>query len=262
VILVAGDSMRDVYWHGDVTRISPEGPCPVISVKAIREVEGAAANVAANVKAMGVEVRTDFGPQDNQVLKLRMVCKNQHLLRADFDYPQNPVESLDLEGVSVVILVDYGKGALSKVSTLIQQAKNAGKTVLVDPKGYDYERYRGADVIKPNVDEMKVMVGGWKDELDLTRKAQDLCKKAGIGSLLLTRAADGMSLYTNSGSKHISAVAKIVSDVTGAGETAIAALGVGLHRGLSLEDSMILANKAAGIAVGRFGPSVVRADEL
>jgi rfaE bifunctional protein kinase chain/domain len=262
VILVAGDYMLDLWWFGEIKRISPEAPVPVFSVQAVKSQDGAAENVARNVRSLGVECRTQFGDQINKVTKIRLMAKKQHVIRADFDHPQEPIEKLDLEGVSTVILVDYGKGSLEKVSNLIQQAKNAGKTVLVDPKGYDYERYRGADVIKPNLDEMKVMVGGWKDEDDLTRKALALCKKAEIKALLLTRAADGMSLYSEIGTHHIPSVAGQVLDVTGAGETAIAALGVGLHQGFSLEESAYYANKAAGLVVGRFGPSVATREEV
>lgn len=262
MILVAGDSMLDLWWFGEITRISPEAPVPVFSVKAVKDQQGAAYNVARNIRSLGVECRTQFGDQLNQVTKIRLMAKNQHVIRADFDYPQEPIEKLDLEGVSQVVLVDYGKGSLGKVSDLIQQAKNASCTVLVDPKGYDFEKYRGADVIKPNLDEMRVMVGGWKDESDLTRKAQLLCKQAEIRALLLTRAADGMSLYTESSETHIKAVAEKIVDVTGAGETAIAALGVGLHSGLTLEESARFANKASGISVGRFGPSVVTKAEV
>jgi D-glycero-beta-D-manno-heptose-7-phosphate kinase len=257
VILVCGDAMRDVYWHGEVTRISPEAPVPVISVKREEEREGAAANVAANVRAMGVICLEDFGCQRKDVTKIRLVVKGRQEYRVDFDHPQTPVENLDFAGVKVVIFVDYGKGALANVQTLIQRAKSEGKTVLVDPKGYDYTKYAGADVLKPNIDEMRVMLGGWKDEEDLDRKANNLLLFADVGAILLTRAADGMSLYTRNRVTHIPAEAKEVIDVTGAGETAIAALGVGLHRGLSLEDASLLANKAAGIKVGMFGPCAV-----
>lgn len=262
MILVCGDAMLDCYWHGEVTRISPEAPVPVISVKRVEEREGAAANVAKNVKAMGVECRSEFGTSAKQVTKIRAMGKNQQMLRLDFDYPQSPIYSLNYSGCDLVIFVDYGKGTLENVQTLIRDAKKAGLTVLVDPKGYDYERYRGADVVKPNLDEMRAMVGGWKDEEDLFFKVDAIRKKAEIGSILLTRAAGGMSLYTDSDSTHIKAVATSVLDVTGAGETAIAALGVGLHQGLSLEQSSRFANKAAGIVVGRFGPSVATKEEV
>jgi D-glycero-beta-D-manno-heptose-7-phosphate kinase len=263
VILVAGDAMRDIYWHGEVTRISPEAPVPVISVKRVEEREGAAANVAANVEALGVKCEPHFGGPMRQVIrKIRLMVKGRQEYRVDFDYPQHPIPRLDFSEAKVVIFVDYGKGTLGNVQSLIQEAKSAGATVLVDPKGYDYSKYRGADVVKPNLDEMKVMVGGWKDEHDLTLKAQDIRLKANIGALLLTRASEGMTLYTHKGAFHLPAEAKDVVDVTGAGETAIATLGVSLHNGYSLEESVKYANKAAGIVVGRFGPSVAKKEEV
>ena len=262
MILVVGDAMRDVYWHGEVTRISPEAPVPVISVKRVEERDGAAANVAANVRSLGVDCKTNFGASKDRVEKIRLMVRGRQEYRVDFDHPQTPIELLDLEDVSIVIFVDYGKGSLEHVAGFIRLCKEYGKTVLVDPKGYDYTKYRGADVIKPNLDEMRVMVGGWKDEHDLTLKAQDIRLKANIGALLLTRASEGMTLYTHKGALHLEAVAKDVIDVTGAGETAIAALGVGLHQGSSIEQACELANRAAGIAVGKFGPSIVSKEEL
>jgi D-glycero-beta-D-manno-heptose-7-phosphate kinase len=257
VILVCGDAMRDVYWHGEVTRISPEAPVPVISIKREEEIRGAAANVVANVRAMGVSCRADYGEQEKWVAKIRLMVKGRQEYRVDFDHPQTAIQNLYPDGEKIVIFVDYGKGALDNVRWLIYEAKQAGCKVLVDPKGYDYDKYRGADVIKPNLDEMKVMVGGWKDEDDLAAKVEKIRQDADIGAVLLTRASEGMTLYTQNGAKHFPAEAKIVVDVTGAGETAIAALGVGLHRGLSLEEASLLANKAAGIKVGMFGPCAV-----
>ena len=262
MILVCGDFMLDQYWFGEVKRISPEAPVPIFSVKRTEERLGGAANVADNVRAMGVECIANHGPQDQKILKTRLIARGQQIQRIDNDYPQKPIEYLGLDGVSLVILIDYGKGSLANVQRLIQQAKGAGKTVLVDPKGYDYEKYRGADVIKPNLDEMKVMVGGWKDEEDLAVKVEQIRKGADIGAVLLTRASEGMSFYTSEGALHIYAVGDKVVDVTGAGETAIAALGVGLHRGLSPGDSVRMANVAAGIKVGKFGPSVVSKEEI
>jgi rfaE bifunctional protein kinase chain/domain len=249
--------MRDVYWHGEVTRISPEAPVPVISVKRVEMRAGAAANVVENVRAMGVECKGHYGWSADPVEKIRLMVGGRQEYRVDFDRPQGAASPRDYSPYKVVIFVDYGKGVLANVSDLIQKAKSDGCTVLVDPKGYDYEKYRGADVIKPNLDEMKVMVGGWKDEADLAVKVEKIRKDADIGAVLLTRSSDGMTLYTQNGAKHFPAEAKEVVDVTGAGETAIAALGVGLHRGLSLEDSVALANKAAGIKVGMFGPCPV-----
>jgi D-glycero-beta-D-manno-heptose-7-phosphate kinase len=249
--------MLDRYWFGEVTRISPEAPVPIFSVKRTEERLGAAANVTANVKAMGVDCIANYGPPQDQILKTRLIAKGQQIHRIDNDYPQKPIQYLDIEGVSIVIFVDYGKGTLANVNGFIKSCKEYGLKVLVDPKGYDYAKYSGADVIKPNLDEMRVMVGGWKDEHDLTMKVQKIRLEADIGAVLLTRASEGMTLYTHRGATHIPAEAKEVIDVTGAGETAIAALGVGLHRGLSLEQASLLANKAAGIKVGMFGPCAV-----
>jgi D-glycero-beta-D-manno-heptose-7-phosphate kinase len=262
MILVVGDAMRDVYWHGEVTRISPEAPNPVISVKRVEERDGAAANVSANVLAMGVGVSEIYGESPEKITKIRAVANGQQVYRLDFDYPQHAVTTIPVSNVKVCIFVDYGKGTLANVQDLIKQAKDAGATVLVDPKGYDYSKYSGADVVKPNLDEMKVMVGGWKDEHDLTMKAQKIRLDANIGAILLTRGPDGMTLYDYKGATHIPAEAKNVLDVTGAGETAIAALGVSLHRGYSLEKAMFYANKAAGIVVGRFGPSIATEEEV
>jgi D-glycero-beta-D-manno-heptose-7-phosphate kinase len=261
--MVLGDAMIDEYWTGDVSRISPEAPVPVISVKHTERREGAAANVAANVRAMGARCVTAYSSSEMPVLKIRLIGRQQQMVRADFDHKQKPIDkTVRFEPGSVVIFSDYGKGALEHIQCLILRAKIAGCTVLVDPKGYDYERYRYADVVKPNLDELRVMVGGWKGEADLTVKAQGLRRKADIRSLLLTRAADGMTLYTDGGSHHIPAVAKEVYDVTGAGDTAIAALAVALSRGHDLLASAHFATKAAGIVVGKFGTAVATEEEV
>lgn len=263
MILVCGDAMRDVYWHGEVTRISPEAPVPVLLVTKVEEREGAAANVANNIRAMGVECMSNFGAQRDRIMKIRQVGKNQHMLRADFDHPQVPVQLADwaIDAADIVVFVDYGKGALSNVRDLIRRCKAAGKTVLVDPKGYDYERYQGADVVKPNLDEMRVMVGGWKDEQDLANKVEDIKEKAQIGSVLLTRGSQGMTLYSH-WAYSVYAEAQEVVDVSGAGETALAAFAVALHRGSDLYGATKYANKAAGIAVRRFGTAVIREEEV
>jgi rfaE bifunctional protein kinase chain/domain len=262
-IMVCGDAMIDEYWTGEVSRISPEAPVPVLAVTKKERRDGAAANVAANVRAMGASCVTEYGSTEAQVLKIRAIGKHQQMLRLDFDYPQIPVaKSIRFEGCGIVIFSDYGKGALEHIATLILRAKIAGCTVLVDPKGYDYERYRYADVVKPNLDEMRAMVGGWRDEADLSRKAQELRRKADIRALLLTRAADGMTLYTDAGSAQIGAEAREVYDVTGAGDTAIAALAVAIARGASLIEAAKYANRAAGLAVGRFGTATVTEEEV
>lgn len=262
-VMVIGDAMIDEYWHGEVARISPEAPVPVLRVTKTERRDGAAANVAANVRAMGSVCTTDFGSPELQVLKIRPVCRGQQMLRIDFDHRQTPVsKEISFEPRSVVIFSDYGKGALDNIGCLILRAKMAGCTVLVDPKGYDYERYRYADVVKPNLDEMRVMVGGWRDEADLTVKAQALRRKADIRALILTRAADGMTLYTDAGAEHFPAEAREVFDVTGAGDTAIAAIACSLSRGHSLREACGYANRAAGIVVGKFGTAVATEKEV
>lgn len=263
MILVCGDAMLDRYWFGDVTRISPEAPCPVLSVKRVEDREGAAANVARNVRAMGGECRTVYSDAALPVMKIRAIGKNHQMLRIDFDNPQTPIPlGLDFRGARVVIFSDYGKGSLEHVQGLILRAKIAGCTVLVDPKGYDYERYRYADVVKPNTDEMRAMVGGWKNDADLDAKAQGVRRKADIRALLLTRAAEGMTLYTDDGATRIPAEAREIFDVTGAGDTAIAALAVSLARGHTLKDAARYANRAAGIVVGRFGTATASEEEV
>jgi rfaE bifunctional protein kinase chain/domain len=252
--------MLDEYWFGEVTRISPEAPVPVISVQRIEKREGAAANVANNVEAMGVEVRRVFGSGE-RIRKLRVVSKKQQMLRIDFDFPQEPITRLDLSGIDVVVFVDYGKGSLANVQSLIAQCRKEGKTVLVDPKGYDYERYRGADLVKPNLDEMRVMVGGWKDEQDLANKVEAIKEKADIRAILLTRASEGMTLYED-WSVRIYAEPRELVDVSGAGETAIAAFAVAVHDGHDFYQAAKYANKAAGVAVSRFGTAVVGRDEV
>lgn len=261
-IMVAGDSMLDRYWFGDVSRISPEAPVPVVRMLREEQRPGAAANVARNIEAMGGECVTVFG-SGRPIEKLRLIAKSQQVARVDFDYEQTAIESLPgLEGCGVVVFSDYGKGSLANIQGLISTAKDANAIVLVDPKGHEYERYRGADVIKPNLNEMKELVGGWSTEDQLSAKAQRLRDEAGIGAILLTRAADGMSLYDRDGMTHIEAVAQEVYDVSGAGDTAIAALAVALSRGYSLVASAGFANRASGIVVGRFGTAVATAEEV
>ncbi|HJS81325.1 MAG TPA: PfkB family carbohydrate kinase [Nitrososphaera sp.] len=254
--------MIDRYWFGEVRRISPEAPVPVVRMGRVEERQGAAANVAANCVAMGGEVLTLFSPSD-PVVKIRVIGKSQQVVRVDFDTPQLPVDPAQFEELanmaSVVVFSDYGKGALTKIADLIPLVK--GK-VLIDPKGHDYARYRGADLVKPNLDEMREMVGGWGSETELEAKAAKLRQDSQVKAILLTRAVDGMTLFTDQGLTHIESTAQEVFDVSGAGDTAIAALAVGLEMGLTLETASRYANKAAGVAVGKFGTAVVSKDEV
>lgn len=261
MILVYGDIMQDEYWWGDVARISPEAPVPVVSVSRQEQRPGAAANVARNCEAMGV--KTTLVGLD-VAKKIRVIGKNQQITRLDFDSKPAPVAvkaTFDaflamIPAATVVIVSDYGRGTVGNPSGAIKAAKDAGKIVLVDPKGSDYSKYMGADVVKPNLDEMKAVVGGWENEEQLSAKARQL----GM-TILLTRGAGGMTLF-NGSTHHFASQAREVYDVSGAGDTTIAALAVALCRGLTLEESIPYANKAAGIVVGRFGTAVATEAEV
>lgn len=264
MILVVGDRMIDRYIWADVTRISPEAPVPVAKVIREEERQGGAANVLQNVAAMGAEAIGMFSASEDQVRKIRVVGKNQQMLRLDYDSPQQPIRGwMDIgTPYDVVIFSDYGKGALANVQDLIERARQDGATVLVDPKGHDYTRYRNAHLVKPNTDEMKELVGGWSTEEQLAEKVQKFRQDAHVGAILLTRAAAGMTLFTDGGATHIPAAAKEVYDVSGAGDTAIAAFAVALTRGCSYIEAAHYANKAAGIVVGRFGTAVATKEEV
>lgn len=266
MILVAGDAMVDRYWFGEVSRISPEAPVPVVRVTREELRPGAAANVARNVTAMGAICLTVFSPTPDHVVKIRVIGRNQQIVRADFDTPQAPVDAAEFEAklpeADIVVLSDYGKGALADARALVARAKARGKTVLVDPKGHDYAKYHGADLVKPNLNEMRELVGGWGSEEELRRKAERVLRDARIGAILLTRAEAGMTLYDGREATHIPAVAQEVYDVSGAGDTAIAAFAVALERGCEFSSAAHYANRAAGVVVARFGTAVATEAEV
>jgi rfaE bifunctional protein kinase chain/domain len=295
-VLVVGDVMLDRYWFGDVGRISPEAPVPVVKINRVEERPGGAANVARNAAALGAEAillsvvgRDEAGASLRKLLKrdgvsaqlqtdagvpttikLRVIGRQQQLVRIDFETPPSH-EALasklrefrrTLRGVDAVILSDYGKGGLAHIVNMIRMAREAGKPVLVDPKGDNYTRYRGATLITPNRSEFREVAGSWKNEGELTRKAKALVRSLRVGALLVTRSEEGMTLYRPDGRLHVAAQAREVYDVSGAGDTVIATLGVMLARGESLEEAVQLANRAAGIVVGKFGTAVVHPEEL
>ena len=266
MILVVGDAMTDKYYFADVTRISPEAPVPVAQIQRTEEREGGAANVLNNARAMGAQARGLFSRSPEPVVKIRVIGKAQQMIRLDFDQPQEPVSEAEfaiiVNDAKIVIFSDYGKGGLAHVDKLISMAKSASKVVLVDPKGYDYTRYAGADVVKPNLDEMRALIGGWSSEEQLAEKVRLLRKNTGIKAILLTRAAAGMTLYTESGAFNIPSTAKEVYDVSGAGDTAIAAFAVAQSMGHDWLSAAQYANKAAGIACGRFGTAIVNKEEV
>ena len=294
--MVVGDVMLDRYWFGEVSRISPEAPVPVVLIKDEDERLGGAANVAWNCKELGARTRLlsvvgrdepgqalerllrkkgieaslhrDRGLSTTQ--KLRVIGRRQQLLRIDFEKPPSrEVLATKLEefkralpDCGVVILSDYGKGGLAHIAEMIKGARRAGKRVLVDPKGDDYLRYKGCSIITPNVAELREVVGRWKDEKDLKSRAQALRAKLGLEALLLTRGDDGMTLFSRSRILNVKAEAREVFDVTGAGDTVIATLAVMLAAGAGLESAMRIANRAAGIVVGKLGTATASAAEL
>ncbi len=295
-VLVVGDAMLDQYWFGDVERISPEAPVPVVRIQRREERLGGAANVARNVAAVGVrtsfltvlgndaagqtvsrllgeariEPRVHLDPALPTTVKLRVIGRRQQMLRVDFEnIPEAEILAALLDDYSallashdLVILSDYGKGGLAHIAGMIEHANAAGKPVLVDPKGDDYTRYQGATLLTPNRAELREVVGRWKDEADLTRRAQGLRSDLGLRGLLLTRSEDGMTLYTDDGAWSVPAQAREVFDVSGAGDTVIAALAAMLATGAPLRDAVEVANRAGGIVVGKLGTATASYEEL
>jgi rfaE bifunctional protein kinase chain/domain len=295
-VLVVGDVMLDRYWHGAVERISPEAPVPVVRIEREEERLGGAANVALNIRTLGTRatLMTVVGQdeparrlrellqerdidtvlrEDKQlhtIVKLRVIGRAQQLLRVDFENaPDHEVlgEMLgafaeQLPRHDVVLFSDYGKGGLTHIPRMIEMARAAGKPVLVDPKGSDYRRYAGANVITPNRGELAQVTGAWRGEDDLRAKVEALRADIDVGAVLLTRSEDGMTLFDADGVTHEPARAREVFDVTGAGDTVIATLAVLIGAGVPLPEAMRLANKAGGIVVGKFGTATVSYDEL
>ena len=295
-LLVVGDVMLDRYWFGDVSRISPEAPVPVVRISRQEERLGGAANVARNLSSLGVATtllsvvgqdeagnvierlltqsgivaRMHRDPGLDTIIKLRVIGRQQQLLRIDFETaPSADVLSGKLVSFrallpqsDILLLSDYGKGGLRDVADMIAAARAAGIPVLVDPKGDDYERYRGATVLTPNLSEFRTVAGSWQDEDDFRRRADNLRQNLELDALLITRSEQGMTLFTASGVTHQPAMAREVFDVSGAGDTVIATLAAMLGAGLAIEESVAWANRAAGIVVGKLGTAVVTPQEL
>ena len=295
-VLVVGDAMLDRYWYGAVDRISPEAPVPVVRVTRTEERIGAAANVAYNIVTLGAQaslltvvgedeashtledlvaktgITPHFGRDVNlkTTVKLRVIGRQQQLLRLDFENtPEHEVlasQSATFETLypehQTVLFSDYGKGGLAHIVTMIAQARAAGKVVLVDPKGSDFERYRNASIITPNRAELEQVVGPWGSETELRTKTHNLRSALNLQALLVTRSEEGMTLFDAQGELHVPTVAREVFDVTGAGDTVIATLATMAAAGLSLRDAVPIANRAAGIVVGKFGTATVNYNEL
>ena len=296
-VLVVGDSMLDRYWYGGVERISPEAPVPVIAVTRSDERAGGAANVARNVRALGARcMLLSIAGDDteasalqtlleaegigcqlyrdkliNTTVKLRVISRNQQLLRIDFESPASKdarVKLLDyflahLDGYDVVIVSDYGKGGLGYVQEMIAAARAKGVPVVVDPKGDDYSGYRGATLITPNRKEFEQVAGRSRDNAELARKAAAMAAALELDGVLVTRGEEGMSLVKRDGrERHIPARAREVFDVTGAGDSVIATIGCAFAVGADLDDALHLANVAAGIVVGKLGAATANPAEI
>ncbi|QLB13006.1 D-alpha,beta-D-heptose 7-phosphate 1-kinase /D-beta-D-heptose 1-phosphate adenylyltransferase [Bisgaardia hudsonensis] len=296
-VLVLGDVMLDRYWFGATNRISPEAPVPVVKVNSNEERAGGAANVAMNISSLNVAVEllgligNDETGQSlirllNQqsihcnfvelegyptITKLRVLSRHQQLLRLDFEENFNDVKSDSLLGklksavknCGALILSDYGKGTLNDVKLMIEIARQENVPVLIDPKGTDFERYRGATLLTPNMSEFEAVVGVCHSEEDIIEKGLKLINDFDLSALLITRSEKGMTLLrANQAPYHLPTEAKEVFDVTGAGDTVIATLATAIADGRSLEESCYLANVAAGIVVGKLGTSTVSTVEL
>lgn len=265
-VLVCGDAMADVYWRGDVKRISPEAPVTIVSVSEKERRDGAAANVANNIEALGVPCERIFGGGE-RIQKIRLLAKSQHVVRIDFDHQQTPIPAdaiyEDALGrCDILVLVDYAKGSLACVQTLIAKAREMKRQVFVDPRGHDFDRYRGATLLKPNREEMKELVGGWSSQDELDFKARQFLLQSGIESILLTQAAEGMTLYTRQDTLHVKAENTEIVDVSGAGEAALSGYTAAIAKGYKPVEAVKYANKAAAIACSRFGTAVVSEDEV
>lgn len=296
-VLVAGDVMLDRYWHGGTSRISPEAPVPVVNIKHNDERPGGAANVALNIAALGaktaligatgddeharslqtrldaVGVECDFqvSAERPTITKLRIISQNQQLIRLDFEEGFKAEDVVEfparlkgqLEHAGAVILSDYGKGALQEPQKLISLARAAGVPVLVDPKGTDFGKYRGATLITPNLKEFEQVVGHCETEQELVDKGVALLRELKLDALLITRSEHGMTLLRDGEPElHLPARAREVYDVTGAGDTVISVLATTLAAGGDLPQAVALANLAAGLVVAKLGTATVSTPEL
>ena len=296
-VLVLGDVMLDRYWHGGTSRISPEAPVPVVRVEQIQDRPGGAGNVALNIAALGATGTLRGYTGDDEmadslqemlegagvhcefmrvadsptITKLRVVSRQQQLIRLDFEQPDTLTAGTELAdvieesltGCGALVLSDYAKGTLQDPQPLIMAANKAGVPVLVDPKGTSFERYRGATLLTPNLHEFEAVVGSCSSEQALVQKGEELMAKLELGALLITRGGGGMTLLRPGAEEmHLPARAREVFDVTGAGDTVIAVLAASVASGAELPEAVGLANVAASIVVGKLGTASVSAPEL
>ncbi|MDP2561223.1 bifunctional D-glycero-beta-D-manno-heptose-7-phosphate kinase/D-glycero-beta-D-manno-heptose 1-phosphate adenylyltransferase HldE [Psychrobium sp. 1_MG-2023] len=296
-VLVLGDLMLDRYWHGPTGRISPEAPVPVVKVEQIEDRPGGAANVALNIAALGsqctiigitgddeagsilteqmkaLSVKPDFYQQSDipTITKLRVISRNQQLIRLDFEEDAAQVQhaplldklAAGLSNANVVILSDYAKGALHEVESMIALCKTQQTPVFIDPKGTDFSQYRGATLLTPNMSEFEAVVGQCHSEAEIVEKGQALMERLDLQALLVTRSEHGMTLLRKDQQElHFPAMAREVYDVTGAGDTVISVLASSVAAGADIETACALANIGAGVVVGKLGTSTVSTIEL
>lgn len=296
-VVVVGDVMLDRYWHGSTDRISPEAPVPVVNIQDLSEQPGGAANVAVNLRTLGCDVRL-FGMIGNDdagailnkqlaehniaaflqpvtgmqsVTKLRVIGRNQQLIRLDFEQGFHQVDTSELQEkvkthlgeADVLVISDYNKGIVSSIPHLISLARAANVPVLVDPKNADFSVYRGATILTPNLKEFEAVVGPCRDQDDIVIKGMQVLHDFNLEALLITRSEKGMTLLQkNCEAVHVGAIAQEVFDVTGAGDTVISMFAAALAAKVSLETAVILSNTAAGIAVSKLGAATVTVPEL
>ena len=296
-LLVIGDVMLDRYWHGEASRVSPEAPVPVVKVGNREDRPGGAGNVALNMAALGSAVRLvgivgndetglellsrlnaagvycDFLQSADKptITKLRVIGQHQQLIRLDFEQQFEAADIIGLQGKvksligdsQVMVLSDYGKGALQETANLIELGRSKDIPIIVDPKGTNFEKYRGATLLTPNLSEFEAVAGYSNNEEEFVNKGLRLVKDLNLEAILITRGEHGMTLIRpDSPELHLPARAQEVFDVTGAGDTVISVLAAAVAAGNGLADSTALANLAAGLVVGKLGTAAISGPEL
>ena len=296
-LLVIGDVMLDRYWHGEASRVSPEAPVPVVKVGNREDRPGGAGNVALNMAALGSAVRLvgivgndetglellsrlnaagvycDFLQSADKptITKLRVIGQHQQLIRLDFEQEFEAADIIGLQGKvksligdsQVMVLSDYGKGALQETANLIELGRSKDIPIIVDPKGTNFEKYRGATLLTPNLSEFEAVAGYSNNEEEFVNKGLRLVKDLNLEAILITRGEHGMTLIRpDSPELHLPARAQEVFDVTGAGDTVISVLAAAVAAGNGLADSTALANLAAGLVVGKLGTAAISGPEL
>lgn len=296
-ILVVGDIIYDKYWFGDINKISPEAPIPILNFQREEMRLGGAANVAANIVALGgnamligclgddrqgkkvekdlneagISNKLIFLKNQSTIIKQRIISQRQHIVRVDFDHGYKDVPdtnffkliSENINNYDLIILSDYGKGTLSSIKKIISLAKSIGKKIIIDPKGNDFSKYENASILTPNFYEFTNIVGFCNSEEDIVLKGKTLCNKLKLDYLLLTRGAKGMTLISNNEIPlHLDAVTRDVFDVTGAGDTVLATLALCISSGFEVKKALYFSNKAASLVVSKFGTSTILLEDL